>query len=124
MIIGIGTDIVEVERIAKSIEKIAFKYKVFSKTEIVYCETKKNKAESYAARFAAKEAFFKALGRGWRDGMAFNEVEIINDSLGKPTLNVLGKTAKIVAKKNIKSIHVSLSHIKQLAMAMITIEGE
>ena len=97
MIIGIGTDIVAVVRIAKSIEKSAFKEKVFSKTEITYCESKKNKAESYAARFAAKEAFFKALGTGWRGGMAFNEVEIKNDKLGKPILNITGKTAKIIA---------------------------
>jgi holo-[acyl-carrier protein] synthase len=123
MIIGIGTDIVEVARIAKSIEKTAFKERVFSKIEIIYCENKKNKAESFAARFAAKEAFFKALGTGWRGGMAFNEVEIINDTLGNPSINVLGKTAKIIAKKNIKTIHVSLSHIKQLAMATIVLEG-
>ncbi len=122
MIIGIGTDIVEVARIAKSIEKIAFKKKVFSTTEILYCDTKKNKAESYAARFAAKEAFFKALGTGWRGGMAFNEVEIWNDKLGKPTLNITGKTAKIIAKKNIKIIHVSLSHTKETAIAMVVLE--
>lgn len=122
MILGIGTDIVEVTRIAKSIEKNAFKEKVFSKTEITYCESKKNKAESYAARFAAKEAFFKALGTGWRGGMAFNEVEIKNDKLGKPTLNVAGKTAKIIEKINIKTIHVSLSHTKETAIAMVVLE--
>lgn len=122
MIIGIGTDIVEVARIAKSIEKIAFRVKVFSKIEITYCETKKNKAESYAARFAAKEAFFKALGTGWRGGMAFNEVEIKNDKLGKPTLNITGKTAKIIKKINIKTIHVSLSHTKETAIAMVVLE--
>lgn len=122
MILGIGTDMVEVARIAKSIEKSAFKEKVFSKTEITYCESKKNKAESYAARFAAKEAFFKALGTGWRGGMAFNEVEIKNDKLGKPTLHIVGKTAKIIKKINIKTIHVSLSHTKETAIAMIVLE--
>jgi holo-[acyl-carrier protein] synthase len=123
MIIGIGTDIVEVARIAKSIEKVAFKKRVFSKNEIVYCETKKNKAESFAARFAAKEAFFKALGTGWRNGMAFNEVEISNDTLGKPILQALGKTAKIIAKKGIKNIHVSLSHTGEIALATVILEG-
>ncbi len=123
MIIGIGTDIAEVARIAKSIEKAGFKEKVFSKTEIVYCETKKNKAESYAARFAAKEAFFKALGTGWRSGMAFNEVEIRNDELGKPSLYLLGKAAEISAEKNIQTIHVSLSHTKETAIAMVVLEG-
>ncbi len=123
MIIGIGTDIVEVARIAKSIEKIGFKEKVFSKTEIIYCEKKNNKAENFAARFAAKESFFKALGTGWRGGMAFNEVEIQNDELGKPILNVFGKTAKIIAKKKIKTIYVSLSHTTETAIAMVVLEG-
>ena len=99
MIIGIGTDIAEVARISKSIENISFKEKVFSKVEIAYCEAKANKAESFAARFAAKEAFFKALGTGWRGGMAFNEVEVMNDELGKPSLNILGTTAEIIKEK-------------------------
>jgi holo-[acyl-carrier protein] synthase len=123
MIIGIGTDIAEVHRIAKSIEKEGFKEKVFSNAEIVYCETKTNKAENFAARFAAKEAFFKALGTGWRGGMAFNEVEIWNDELGKPTLNIVGQTAEIIKERNIKIIHVSLSHIKDVAMATVVLEG-
>lgn len=123
MIIGIGTDIAEVSRIAKSIENISFKEKVFSKNEISYCETKTNKAENYAARFAAKEAFFKSLGTGWRGGMAFNEVEVINDDLGKPNLSIIGKTAEYIKEKNIKIIHVSLSHIKDVAMATVVLEG-
>lgn len=123
MIIGIGTDIAEVPRIAKSIEKNGFKEKVFSKVEIAYCESKTNAAESFAARFAAKEAFFKALGTGWRGGMAFNEVEVVNDELGKPTLVIVGTTAEIIKEKNIKVIHVSLSHVKDMAMATVVLEG-
>lgn len=123
MILGIGTDIVEVARIAKSIETIEFREKIFSAIEIAYCETKTHKAESYAARFAAKEAFFKALGTGWRGGMAFNEVEISNDTLGKPWLRVLGKTAEILAEKNIEKMHVSLSHTKATAIAMVILEA-
>ncbi len=122
MILGIGTDIAEVHRIAKSITNISFMEKVFSKAEIAYCETKANKAESYTARFAAKEAFFKALGTGWRGGMAFNEVEVWNDELGKPTLNILGTTAELIKEKNIRIIHVSLSHIKDVAMATVVLE--
>lgn len=122
MIIGIGTDIAEVPRIAKSIENNSFKEKVFSAREISYCETKANKAESFAARFAAKEAFFKALGTGWRGGMAFNEVEVENDDLGKPTINVLGQTAEMLKDKKIRIIHVSLSHIKDVAMATVVLE--
>lgn len=123
MILGIGTDIAEIARITKSIENISFKEKVFSKVEIAYCESKANKCESFAARFAAKEAFFKALGTGWRGGMAFNEVEVINDELGKPTLNIIGATAGIIKEKNIKIIHVSLSHVKDMAMATVVLEG-
>ncbi|HEX8515960.1 MAG TPA: holo-ACP synthase [Bacteroidia bacterium] len=123
MILGLGTDIAEVHRIAKSIINISFKEKVFSKAEIAYCETKANKEESYTARFAGKEAFFKALGTGWRGGMAFNEVEVWNDELGKPTLNILGNTAEIVKERNIKVIHISLSHIKDVAMATVILEG-
>ncbi|MDQ3046949.1 MAG: holo-ACP synthase [Bacteroidota bacterium] len=123
MILGIGTDIAEVGRIAKSIENISFKERVFSKIEIAYCEAKANKAESFAARFAAKEAFFKSLGTGWRGGMAFNEVEVLNDELGKPSLNITGKTKEYVTEKNIRTIHVSLSHIKDVAMATVVLEG-
>ncbi len=122
MIIGLGTDIAEVARIAKSIENSAFRDKIFSKTEITYCETKTNKAENYAARFAAKEAFFKALGTGWRGMMAFNEVEVVNDELGKPTLNLLGEAGKVLVERNIKKIHISLSHTKEMAMATVILE--
>ncbi len=123
MIIGIGTDIAEVPRIAKSIENSSFKEKIFSANEIIYCETKINKAENYAARFAAKEAFFKALGTGWRGGMKFNEVEITNDELGKPSINLLGNTKEEVKKHNINHIHVSLSHTKEMSMATVVLEG-
>ncbi|MEO6902597.1 MAG: holo-ACP synthase [Bacteroidia bacterium] len=123
MIIGIGTDMIEVNRVAKSIENLDFKKKVFSAHEINYCETKINKAQHYAARFAAKEAFFKALGTGWRGGVAFNEVEIINDELGKPIINLIGETTKIYNSKNIKSIHVSLSHVKEMAVATVILEN-
>ncbi|MGB3948766.1 MAG: holo-ACP synthase [Bacteroidia bacterium] len=123
MILGIGTDIVETTRIAKSIEESRFKERVFSKVEIAYCESKANKAEHYAARFAAKEAFFKALGTGLRAGMAFNEVEIQNDELGKPSICLLGETAQTVAHKNIASIYVSLSHTASQSTATVIIEG-
>lgn len=123
MILGIGTDIVETTRIAKSIEESRFKERVFSKIEIAYCESKANKAEHYAARFAAKEAFFKALGTGLRAGMAFNEVEIQNDELGKPSICLLGETAQTVAYKNIASIYVSLSHTASQSTATVIIEG-
>lgn len=122
MILGIGTDIAEVARIAKSATDTRFRERVFSPYEITYCESKANKGESYAARFAAKEAFFKAIGTGWRGGLAFNEVEVQNDELGKPSLHLLGETALIASEKNIKTIHLSLSHTKELAVAMVVLE--
>ena len=123
MIIGIGTDIAEVSRIGKSIENDAFKIKVFSKNEIAYCESKANKAENYAARFAAKEAFVKALGTGLRGEMSIHEIEVENDDLGKPSIRLSGKTAETVSAKNIQTIHVSLSHTKEMAMATVVLES-
>lgn len=123
MVLGLGTDIAEVARIAKSVEDTRFKERVFSSAEIAYCESRANKNESFAARFAAKEAFFKALGTGWRGGLAFNEVEIIKDELGKPSVRLTGTTAEIIAERNTISIHVSLSHTKETAIAVVIIEG-
>src|SRR4051812_41261311 len=97
MIEGLGIDMIEVERVAKKIGKESgFRELVFSKNEIEYCETKAHKFEHYAARFAAKEAFFKALGTGWLNGTAFNEVEISNEENGKPQLRLLGETAATI----------------------------
>jgi holo-[acyl-carrier protein] synthase len=121
MIIGIGTDIIEVDRVARAISKEAFKKKVFSEREIAYCESQK-KEESFAARFAAKEAFFKALGTGWRDGMGITEVEILNDELGKPEIFLSGKAKEVFEQKGGTHIHLSLSHIKTQAIAFVILE--
>ncbi len=123
MIFGIGTDLVDVERISGRLEKKAgFKELVFSADEIIYCEARAFKYEHYAARFAAKEAFLKALGTGWRQGTAFNEIEIYNDGEGKPEIRFHGITAETVAARNFEKISVSLSHIKTMACAMVIIE--
>ncbi|MFC2128342.1 holo-ACP synthase [Bacteroidota bacterium] len=123
MIFGIGTDIVEVERIGKQILKDhGFKEKIFASGEIVYCDSKKRFSENYAARFAGKEAFLKALGTGLRDGLSFNEIEILNDKLGKPYINLYGKTKEFVEGKGIKNIHISLSHEKNVATAKVILE--
>ena len=123
MIAGLGTDMIEVERVAVKIAKESgFRELVFSKKEIDYCEAKANKFEHYAARFAAKEAFFKAIGTGWLDGTAFNEVEITNDEKGKPVLALLGETALAIAAMNFNNILVSLTHLKTIASAVVIIE--
>lgn len=123
MIYGTGIDMIEVDRVAGKIGKGAgFKEMVFSPQEIAYCETKAHPFQHYAARFAAKEAFFKALGTGWVSGTAFNEVEIINNEHGKPMVNLLGETARFVATMSISKISVSLSHLKTMASAIIILE--
>ena len=123
MIFGIGTDLIEVERVAEKMEKKqGFKELVFSPDEIIYCEARTNKYENYAARFAAKEAFLKAIGTGWRNGTAFNEIEIYNDAEGKPEMKFLGLTAKTITDLKLGKIFVSLSHIKSMACAMVIIE--
>ena len=123
MIFGTGIDIIEVDRVAKQIaENNGFKEKIFTEKEIEYCESKKNKAQHYAARFAAKEAFFKAIGTGWRNGMAFNEIEILNNELGKPEVVLHGKTKEFSKKQLINNIHVSLSHIEKFVNAIIILE--
>lgn len=124
MIVGIGTDLIEVERVAhKTGERPGFRELVFSPAEISYCETMTNKYEHYAARFAAKEAFLKAMGTGWRTGTAFNEIEVYNDEEGRPHIRLLGTTAATAERMNIGKIFVSLSHLKSMACAMVIIES-
>ena len=123
MIFGIGTDLIEVERVAHKMDKKeGFKELVFSAAEIIYCEDRANKYEHYAARFAAKEAFLKAIGTGWRNGTAFSEIEIYNDEEGKPEIRFLGNTANTIAELKLGKIFVSLSHLKTMACAMVIIE--
>lgn len=123
MIAGLGIDIVEVERIAEKIAKNnGFRELVFSENEIAYCESKTHKYEHYAARFAAKEAFFKALGTGWPTGTAFNEVEVINNENGKPEIVLIGLTHATISGLGHFNIMVSLTHIKSTASAVVILE--
>ena len=124
MIFGIGTDIIEVKRMEKHLDKNdALKQKLYTNEEQKYCERGKvTKSQCYAARFAAKEAFFKALGTGYRYGMAFHEIEVLNDELGKPFINPHGKVKEYLEEKKIKSIHLSISHVKEMANAFVVLE--
>ena len=100
-ILGIGTDIVDISRFKKLINNNKkFKNKIFSPEEIKYCESKLNKVASYSKRFAAKEAFAKALGTGISNGISFHEISINNNKKGAPFIELLGKTKIIV--KNLK----------------------
>lgn len=123
MISGVGMDMIEVRRVAAKISKESgFREFVFSRKEIEYCESKAKKMEHYAARFAAKEAFLKALGTGWTSGTAYNEIEITADEQGKPQLGLLAETASFLAGQGIGKISVSLSHLENIASAVVIIE--
>lgn len=124
MIGGIGTDIIEVSRIQAMLEKDeSFASKIYSADEIAYCDAKKkNKYESYAARFAAKEAFFKALGTGRRGSMSLTEVEVVNDELGKPVIRISGDVKDFFEKEKFKVSHISISHVKEYATAFVVFE--
>ena len=123
MVAGVGIDMIEIDRVAVKIEKgSGFRELVFSEKEIAYCELKADKYQHYAARFAAKEAFFKALGTGWLNGTAFNEVEISNNADGKPELTLIGQTGELLREQGPMKISVSLTHLKTIASAIVIIE--
>ena len=125
-IFGIGTDIVNIQRMENLIKKNEnkFKNRVFSKKEILHCKKRKNPIPFFAKRFAAKEALSKALGTGIRKGINFKDIEIYNDKLGKPSIKLTGTTAKFL-KKKLKtkkySIYLSLSDDKPWAQATVII---
>ena len=121
--IGIGCDLAEVERIRHAIERKGFKERVFTREEIHYCTGPHgDKAQSYAARFAAKEAFLKAVGTGLRGGGQLTEISVTNDELGKPELKVTGYYAAYAEKLGVKKIHLTLSHTASTAMAVVVLE--
>jgi holo-[acyl-carrier protein] synthase len=124
MIIGIGTDIIEVNRIENLLNKQKrFRERIFTPSEIEYCEHKINSAQNFAARFAVKEAFLKAMGTGWREGITFKEIEVMNNKKGKPEL-VLSGTAKMLTEEiGVTNIQVSISHLKDLAIGMVILEA-
>jgi len=123
-IFGIGTDIVKISRVKKVFnENKKFKNRIFSKKEIMYCESKLNKIASYAKRFAAKEAFSKALGTGISKDISFNEISVNNNKKGAPFIELSGKTRTIVRNiiKKENKIFLSLSDEKNYALATVII---
>ena len=121
MIVGIGNDIIEIERIEKAISKEGFKAKVFTQREIENIVKRGNRAETYAGIFSAKEAISKAIGTGVRE-FALTDLEILNDDLGKPYVIVSDKLNKIIQrKKENYQIEIAISHSKKYATAMAII---
>ena len=123
-IFGIGTDIVSVDRIKNSLKNKNFINRIFNEKEILKCQKINNSINCYAKRFAAKEAFSKALGTGISNGINFNEIIILNKKTGKPYIRIIGQTKKTLKKrfknKNSK-ISLSLSDEKKYAVAFVTI---
>jgi len=110
MVLGLGIDIIEIDRIKKSIENYGERFlnKIFTKEEIIYCNNKFNKYQHYAARFAAKEAVYKALASGWKEGLRWKDIEIQNDASGMPSINPNGKFQKFLS--NDTQLRISISH--------------
>ena len=126
-IFGIGTDIVKIKRLEKSLKKntLVFKNRIFSKKEIIYCEKKNKPSSYYAKRLAAKEALMKAIGTGFRKGINFKNIYINNDKLGKPNIKFDNKVKKLIIStfkiKNF-SIFLSLSDEKNYSTALVIIQ--
>jgi holo-[acyl-carrier protein] synthase len=122
MIIGVGIDMIEVDRVMSKVTKDSgFRELVFSKNEIEFCESNL-KAENYAGRFAAKEAFLKATGWGLLMGNNLCDIEIENDEFGKPSIRLTGEFKRKAEENSWDKIHVSISHLKQIACAVVIIE--
>jgi holo-[acyl-carrier protein] synthase len=125
MIYGIGTDIVETSRFQRFIESgnTAIIERLFTVAERSCCEKRKDTASCLAARFAAKEAFLKALGTGLRDGISWLDMAVVNDNIGKPELNLSGKAAELFHERGLMRIHLSLSHDGGNSIAMVVVES-
>ena len=122
-IFGAGIDLIEILRINKSIKNKNFIDRIYSKSEIQKARSLKIKSSYFAKRFAAKEAFSKAIGTGISEGISFKEISIVNNIKGKPIIKLSGKTKNIVLKKIKKAkVHISLSDEKKYAIAMVIIE--
>ena len=125
MIVGTGIDIAEVPRIRQAIERFGdrFLQRIFTEGEIRYCDSKANRVERYAARFAAKEAAMKALGTGWNHGVRWRDCEVVRAPGGRPTITFHGKAGEFAAKLGVKNIALSLTHTTEQAIAQVILES-
>lgn len=126
MILGIGTDVIEVSRIRQALDKYGerFMRRLFTAAEIEYCTSRKNAALHYAGRFAAKEAAFKAMQRGWGGEISWKDVEITNLPSGAPQITFSGKALEIMTEKKMTRAFVSISHVEEIATAIVILESE
>lgn len=126
MICGVGIDLVDIQRIRKIIQRwdVAFLKKIFSADEIAYCKKHALSAVHFGARFAAKESFLKALGMGLGDGIRLAEIEVVNDETGKPALKLHGAAREQIRKRKIQKVHLSLTHTREYAVAVVLLESK
>ena len=126
MIIGMGIDVEEVERVKGAMERQGERFlkRIFTVKERAYCELFKNKYERFAGRFAVKEAAMKALGTGWSRGVRWVDIEVVRQRGGRPMLELKGEARKIADKLGVKHIAVSITHTWKQAMAQVIFEGE
>ena len=124
MILSIGTDIVEVYRIAETMTRTPrFIERVYTPYERNYCDAKgAAAAQSYAGRFAAKEAFLKALQTGWRGKITWHDIEIVSDDQGVPSFNVSGEARRLLETRGANRVHLSISHTTEHAVAHVVFE--
>jgi holo-[acyl-carrier protein] synthase len=126
MVLGLGTDLIEIERVQASIDHFGDRFlnRVFTEGEIAYClRKKKHSAESFAARFAAKEAGAKALGTGISRGISWKELEVRRLPGERPTLHLTGRAAERAQSMGVRNIQLSLTHSREVAMAVVSVEN-
>ena len=125
MIVGTGVDIAEVARVGAAIERFGRRFleRVFTPEEIRYCDSKHNRMERYAARFAAKEAALKAIGTGWKRGVAWRDVEVRREPGGRPSIAFSGKAGEFASRLGVRHASLSLSHTAEQAIAMVILEN-
>ena len=125
MIVGTGIDLAEIERIQKTIDRFGQRFldRVYTAAEQEYCLRKRRSAESFAARFAAKEAGAKALGTGISRGVTWTEIEVVREASGRPSLKFHGRAAEMAQRLGVRNAALSLTHSNDTAMASVVLEG-
>jgi holo-[acyl-carrier protein] synthase len=125
MIVGMGTDLIEVDRIRQSVDRYGDKFlrRIYTEKESAYAMSKRNFAERLAGRFAVKEAGMKAIGTGWRCGVTWRDFEVINEPGGRPTLRLTGAAGRIAQELGARRISVSITHTAAMAIAVVILEN-
>jgi holo-[acyl-carrier protein] synthase len=125
MIVGLGVDIAEIDRIESAMRRhgLSFVERIFTPAEIAYCERHRNQAERFAGRFAAKEAAMKALGTGWAHGVRWVDIEVVRERGGKPALKLSGASLEIAGRLGVKNIALTITHSGNTALALVIFEA-